>query len=147
MHGIDFHGMEAASSVKLTVEKYIEKFRSDLTNHLARVQGSEKSSSKDRGIIMKFTIGKNQQGEAYVLEKKLRSYIENINGISDSFNFEHIAKHGNEMSVQKDPTFTDKDFATWNFKYSSDVIVFSILNYYHLRVAKVELAAMKIILE
>ena len=33
-HGIDFHGMEAASSVKLTVEKYIEKFKASNDNQL-----------------------------------------------------------------------------------------------------------------
>jgi phosphotransferase system enzyme I (PtsP) len=33
-HGIDFHGMEAASSVKLTVEKYIEKFKASKDNQL-----------------------------------------------------------------------------------------------------------------
>jgi len=33
-HGIDFYGMEAASSVKVTVEKYIEKFRASKSEQL-----------------------------------------------------------------------------------------------------------------
>ena len=33
-HGIDFHGMDAASSVKVTVEKYIEKFKASQDTQL-----------------------------------------------------------------------------------------------------------------
>lgn len=101
---------------------------------------------KKQMIYMIGNDGMNN-GRGYDLEKKLNDYINSVNSIMQDFDFEKIAKRGSEIEQFKNTEYGNKDFVYLNFENTPMIATFAILSEMELEVRKVELKAIRMLIE
>lgn len=134
---------------KMTNEliSYMEEFREQL---------SEKSGGKDehgqlvnksdyqKHMVWSIGFEGKKDGEGYVLEKKLKDYINTLNSSVDSLDLGHIAKPASEYpELANNPDQKTKDFVYLTFDHTPAVAALTMISQIKTDVAQAEAKALE----
>lgn len=116
---------------------YLDRYRAQLKASCA--QADNPQSMVDYTCQELFSLGENQDGQAYVLEQKMNHYIKRVNTLVVGKQFDQLAKPASKIPAFKnDPKNKEKDFATLNFNHTPLVATYAILSQFKQEVLQVE---------